>query len=131
MLGCDVAIFLTESAAYDLIVDTGGSGLFRVQTRFSQTGKEVPLRRIHSNSRGYVVKKTAAGSYDWLYILTGDGKEYLVRECLEGRNCITPKESDRLTGGMAEWSIALVLKTSNTQVFEGSNPSPSAPNCAT
>src|SRR5262245_36713514 len=30
-------------------------------------------------------------------------------------------------GGVAEWPIALVLKTSNAQAFEGSNPSPSAP----
>ena len=129
LMGYDVAILLTESAAYDLIVDAG-SNLYRVQTRFSRTGKEVPLRRIHSNSKGYVVKKTTAGAYDWLYVLTADGREYLIRECLEGRNCITLKESDRLTGGMAEWSMALVLKTSNTQVFEGSNPSPSAIDCS-
>ena len=28
-------------------------------------------------------------------------------------------------GGVAEWPIAPVLKTGNTKVFEGSNPSPS------
>src|SRR5262249_12759398 len=32
-----------------------------------------------------------------------------------------------LPGGMAERPIAPVLKTGNTKVFEGSNPSPSAP----
>jgi hypothetical protein len=124
-LGYDIALPLTESAAYDLIVDTG-DGLFRVQVRYSSTGKEVGLRRIHSNSNGYVVKKTLARSYDWLYIVTGDGKEYLIKECLEGRNCITPKESDRITGGVAERPMALVLKTSVPKGTEGSNPSPSA-----
>ena len=124
-LGYDVALPLTESAAYDLIVD-GGEGLYRVQVRFSRNGKEVGLRRIHSNSKGYVVKKTLRGAYDWLYILTADGREYLIKECMESRNCITPKESDRLVGGMAERPMALVLKTSNAQAFEGSNPSPSA-----
>src|SRR5262249_22342513 len=29
-------------------------------------------------------------------------------------------------GGMAEWPMALVLKTSNAQAFQGSNPCPSA-----
>src|SRR6516162_7401169 len=84
LLGYDVARPLTESAAYDLIVDTGAS-LYRVQVRFSRTGKAVGLRRIHSNSQGYVVKKTLAGAYDWLYILTADGREYLVKHCLHGR----------------------------------------------
>ncbi len=32
----------------------------------------------------------------------------------------------RESGGVAEWSIAPVLKTGVTQVTEGSNPSPSA-----
>jgi hypothetical protein len=95
LLGYDVARPLTESAAYDLIVDTGRM-LRRVQVRFSQTGKAVGLRRIHSNSRGYVVKKTVHGAYHWLYVLTGDGREYLIKKCLHGRNCITPSESHRI-----------------------------------
>lgn len=106
-MGYDVAMLLTESAAYDLVVDTGDK-LHRVQVRFSQTGKEIPLRRIHSNSKGYVVKKTTADAYDWLYVVTGDGKEYLIKECLEGRNCVTPKETDLITegwqSGRSHWS---------------------------
>ncbi len=126
LMGYDVAILLTESAAYDLIIDTGAN-LYRVQTRFSRTGKEVPLWRIHSNSKGYVVKKTAAGAYDWLYILTADGREYLIEECLEGRNCITPKESDRLVwkGGRVVDCTGLENQQ-RRKAFEGSNPSPSA-----
>jgi hypothetical protein len=95
-MGYDVATLITESAAYDIIVDTG-DGLFRVQARYwGGGGRAVDLRRIHSNSQGYVVKKTRPGAYDWLYILTVDGKEYLIRECLSGRRCVTPKERFRL-----------------------------------
>jgi len=55
MMGFDVAIPIIESAAYDLIIDTGEQ-LKRVQVRFCGV-RQVSLRRIHSNSKGYVVKK--------------------------------------------------------------------------
>lgn len=89
-LGIDVSIPLTESAAYDLIADDGVS-LNRVQVRFS-SGDEVDLRRIHSNSSGYVVKKTSLGAYDWIYILKSNGSEYLIKECLHGRRSIKPAQ---------------------------------------
>ena len=82
--GFDVSLPITESAAYDLIIDTN-EGLKRVQVRFTSTG-EVDLRRIHSNSKGYVIKKTKPNSYDWLYILTAQDKEYLLKECLTRRS---------------------------------------------
>lgn len=95
-MGYDVAKPLTESAAYDLIVDTG-EGLFRVQVRYwGGERREVELRRIHSNAQGYVIKKTSPGAYDWLYILAADGREYLLRHCLAGRRSVTPQESFRL-----------------------------------
>ena len=84
----DVALPLTESASYDLIVDTN-EGLKRVQVRYSSV-KEVALRRVHSNSRGYVVKKTKPNAYDWLYIFKSTGEEYLIKKCLANRNAITP-----------------------------------------
>lgn len=84
----DVALPLTESAAYDILVDDS-NGVWRVQVRFT-TGKEVDLRRIHSNSTGYVVKKTKPNAYDWLYVLDGEGKEYLIKKCLDGRRSIRP-----------------------------------------
>ena len=87
-LGFDVALPVTESAAYDLIVDTA-SGLKRVQVRYTNTG-EVELRRIHSNSKGYVIKKTKQDAYDWLYIYKETGEDYLVKECLVGRRSVTP-----------------------------------------
>lgn len=55
-LGFDVSLPITESAAYDLILDTP-NGLKRVQVRYASTS-DVDLRRIHSNSKGYVVKKS-------------------------------------------------------------------------
>ena len=93
-LGYDVALPITESAAYDIIVDSP-TGLKRVQVRFTSTF-EVDLRRIHSNSNGYVIKKTKENAYDWLYILKKGGNEYLINQCLDGRRSIKPMEKHLL-----------------------------------
>jgi hypothetical protein len=93
-MGYDVSIPFTESAAYDLIVDTGVE-LERVQVRYCSV-REVALRRIHSNSNGYVVKKTKEDSYDWLYVFKNTGEEYLIKQCLANRNSIVPTEEYRL-----------------------------------
>jgi len=95
MMGYDVSLPLTESAAYDLIADTG-EGLRRIQVRYC-SAREVALRRIHSNSKGYVVKKTKSGAYDWLYIYKNTGEEYLIKECLANRNSIVPSAKHLLT----------------------------------
>jgi len=89
-LGFDVSLPVTESAAYDLVVDNENQ-LYRVQVRYSSL-KDVELRRIHSNSQGYVIKKTKKNAYDWLYVLFPDGREYLVKQCLDGRRSIKPGE---------------------------------------
>ena len=100
-MGYDVSIPLTESAAYDLIVDDGGQ-LARVQCKFiGDRRREVDLRRIHSNSTGYVVKRTRAGSYDWLYVLDWENVEYLIRECLAERRSVTLQHAHKL-GAVAE-----------------------------
>lgn len=94
-MGFDVLIPLTESAAYDLVVDAEGE-LRRVQVRYA--GKDhVDLRRIHSNSKGYVVKKTKERVYDWLFVLTGEDKKYLIRQCFVGRRSVKPTEKDLLS----------------------------------
>ncbi|PIZ27589.1 MAG: hypothetical protein COY10_00570 [Candidatus Portnoybacteria bacterium CG_4_10_14_0_2_um_filter_43_36] len=93
-MGYDVALPLTESASYDLIVDIG-ENLKRVQVRYCGA-KEVALRRIHSNSKGYVVKKAKANAYDWLYIFKNTGEEYLIKKCLANRNSVTPTAEYRL-----------------------------------
>jgi PD-(D/E)XK endonuclease len=95
-MGFDVSIPLTESAAYDLIVDDGNK-LARVQCKFvNNDRRQVDLRRIHSNSFGYVVKRTIEGSYDWLFVLDGEGSEYLIKACLAGRRSVTLRDGDRL-----------------------------------
>ncbi len=82
----DVLLPLTESAAYDLVVDADGE-LKRVQVRYT-SGTEVDLRRIHSNSAGYVVKKTKQKAYDWLFVYN-DKDPYLLKECLHERRSVS------------------------------------------
>jgi hypothetical protein len=93
-LNFDVALPITESAAYDLVVDDDGV-MRRVQVRYCGNG-EVELRRIHSNSAGYVIKKTSQNAYDWLYILDVNHREYLIKACLDGRRSIRPKATQLL-----------------------------------
>ena len=100
-MGYDVSIPLTESAAYDLVVDDG-QRLMRVQCKFAKEPyRGVDLRRIHSNSAGYVVKRARAGSYDWLYVFDGHESEYLIKACLAGRRSVTLSDGHKL-GAVAE-----------------------------
>lgn len=94
--GWDVSIPLTESAHYDLIVDAEGE-LKRVQVKYTST-EAVDLRRVHSNSKGYVIKKSKDNSYDWLYILTAREEEYLIRKCLANRRSIKPTPENAFVG---------------------------------
>jgi hypothetical protein len=100
-MGWDVSIPVTESAAYDLVVDDGAV-LRRVQCKYCGSARrQVDLRQIHSNSGGYVVKLVPRDAYDWLYMLCKDGREYLVKECLYGRRSVTLSPA-YLLGAMAE-----------------------------
>ena len=94
-IGYDVSIPLTESAAYDLVVDADRH-LYRVQCKYI-SGRQVDLRRIHSNAGGFVVRRAAAGSDDWLYVLNAAGQEFLVKECLTGRRAFNPWSQHLLT----------------------------------
>ena len=95
-LGHDVAVPITESASYDLIVDCD-DGLKRVQVRYTSCDRgQVDLRRIHSNGTGYVVKKTKPNAYDWLYVLNDRGEQFLLKECLHDRRSWTPDEASVL-----------------------------------
>lgn len=93
-LGYDILLPVTESASYDIVVEKDGK-LHRIQVRYSSSG-EVDLRRVHSNSMGYVVKKTKVGAYDWLYILSPTSGEYLIKKCLVDRRSIKAAEAYRL-----------------------------------
>jgi hypothetical protein len=59
------------------------------------------LRQIHTDSRGFVVKRVPRDAYDWLYILAADGCQYLIRECLHGRRSVDLLAAHRL-GAVAE-----------------------------
>lgn len=96
-MGYDVSLPVTESAAYDLIVDDGS--LHRVQVKYT-SGKDVDLRNIHSNSSGYVVKRASKNCYDWLYVLNPSG-EFLLREFCTNPRSFRPNETHRL-GGVPE-----------------------------
>ena len=99
-MGYDVAIPLTESAAYDLV--DNGSQPARVQCKLvGGRRRQVDLRRIHSNSSGYVVKRTDEGSHNWLFVLDAGNAEYLIKECHAGRRSVTLKDTDNL-GAVAE-----------------------------
>lgn len=91
-LGYDVSLPVTESAKYDLIVDCGAGDLKRVQVKYSKL-RNVGLRRVHSNSQGYVVKMNAVNDYDWLYVFYKPSdtveEEYLFKECFAGRNAVS------------------------------------------
>jgi hypothetical protein len=89
-IGMDVSIPLTESAAYDIVVDNNHN-MKRVQVRFSNS-IDVELRRIHSNSKGYVINKTKVNAYDWLYVLSSTNKAYLFKKCFDGRRSIRLKD---------------------------------------
>ena len=87
--GWDVSLPLTESAPYDLVVDIDGK-FYRVQCKYSSSVC-VDLRRIHSNSKGYVVKKYLKEDFDWLYVLFSNGVEYLIKDSLAGRSTVNLK----------------------------------------
>lgn len=94
-MGYDVAVMITESAPYDLLVDTGEE-IKRVSVKYFG-GKDKPhlrLRKIHSNSQGYVVKRVKKNEYDWAYVYCADGREFLVREHPDAINAYNLKDSD-------------------------------------
>ena len=92
-LGYEVSLPITESATYDLIVDNG-ENLFRVQAKFlGETVKGVDMRRIHSNSKGYVVKRYKEGDYDWLYVYKDKGNTYISTDFILTQE-YRPKEKD-------------------------------------
>lgn len=93
-LGYDVATLITESARYDLIIDVEGK-LYRVQVKYCDA-PDVDLRNIHSNAKGYVIKKIKTNDFDWLYIYSPKKGEFLIKESLVGRSAIRPQEKYRI-----------------------------------
>lgn len=88
--GYAILLPLTESAAYDLVVEKNGV-FSKIQVKY-MTGNQVDLRRIHSNSKSYVVKKYKQHSFDMLFVYKSTGDCYLVQEDLSGRSTLNPKD---------------------------------------
>lgn len=76
-IGCDVAILISESAPYDIIVDDG-TGLYRVQVKYTKNWY-VDMRRIHSNSTGYVVRHYLDTDFDWLFVYNPEQGQFLIK----------------------------------------------------
>lgn len=97
-MGYSVALPISESRPYDLIVDDG-TKLHRVQVKYFG-GKGKPtfrMRRVHSNAQGYVVKVYEPTDFDWAYIYTATGKHYLLRSIPEGiKNTYTLRSTDEI-----------------------------------
>lgn len=101
-LGYDVAVPLTESAPYDLIVDTGDQ-LVRVQVKYTSRS-EVDLRNVHHTAKQRVVKKYERGAFDWLFVYWPAHGDYLIKTSLAGRCSIRMQDDFRLESGMDEES---------------------------
>lgn len=86
---------ISESTSYDLIAESDGI-CYRVQVKYARDIGQVGLRRVHSNSTGYVTKKAAFNAYDWLYVVTPDRRQYLRKECLHGRSTVKMLEGERV-----------------------------------
>ena len=93
-MGFDVSLPITESGAYDMIVDDG-SGLHRVQCKYSSRAKaEVNLRKHYTNTKsGYTTQHYIEGSYDWLYVYNPAYGEFLFKSCITGTTKCLSKEN--------------------------------------
>lgn len=78
--GYGVLLPISESAPYDLAVDDG-KRLYKIQVKYSKN-KDVDMRRVYYNSKGYVVNLYQPGDFDWLFV-HHDGKNFLVKEGFE------------------------------------------------
>lgn len=80
--GHPVAIPLTDSQDYDLIVEVNGLKKIQVKTTKHKTASglyEVGLRVLGGNSRtNYIHKHAHELDYDSLFVVTGDGAFYLI-----------------------------------------------------
>jgi len=120
-MGYDVSLPITESASYDLIVDDGIK-LFKVQVKYS-SDICVDLRRIHSNSKGYVVKFYNHSDFDWLYVYNPKLGSFLIKDDLSNRSTINLNDKYKLEVARLDEEIA--LKATEGKTFGGSSPSAS------
>ena len=83
-VGATVLIPLTDSQDYDLVVEGTDSKLYKVQVKTTDYleksgGYTVGLKQQGGNSKHNYIHKTADQiCYDLLFVLTGDGAEYII-----------------------------------------------------
>jgi hypothetical protein len=82
-IGVEVAIPLTDTQPYDLIVEDGDHCLHRVQvkttTQRDRSGAFlVPLRTTGCNTKAVVRRNFDSSDYEWLFVVCGDACAYLI-----------------------------------------------------
>lgn len=95
-VGAEVAIPLTDTQRYDLMIDNG-NGLERVQVK-TTTMKEgnsyvVHLRTIGGNKSQVIMRPFDPSDYEWLFVVCGDATAYLIPSAV-----ITSRQSMSLGG---------------------------------
>ena len=90
--GYTISLPITESAEYDLVIEKEGK-IERVQVKYSKR-EDIDLRKIHSNSKGYVIKKYSKNAFDVLAVVKPTEECYLIRRSIEGRSYIRPKKEE-------------------------------------
>ncbi|MGH9041231.1 MAG: group I intron-associated PD-(D/E)XK endonuclease [Acidimicrobiia bacterium] len=80
-IGVDVAIPLTDTQRYDLVIDNG-QGLERVQVKTTTMkqgrGYSVHLRTVGGNKSQVVSRAFHPSDYDWRFVVCGDATAYLI-----------------------------------------------------
>jgi hypothetical protein len=80
-IGIDVAIPLTDTQRYDLVIDRGDR-LERVQVKTTTMkqghGYSVHLRTIGGNKSQVVSREFHPSDYEWLFVVCGDATAYLI-----------------------------------------------------
>jgi PD-(D/E)XK nuclease superfamily protein len=80
-IGVDVAIPLTDTQRYDLVIDRGDR-LERVQVKTTAMkqghGYAVHLRTLGGNKSQVVAREFHPSDYEWLFVVCGDATAYLI-----------------------------------------------------
>lgn len=90
--GYTVSIPLTDSQAYDLLVDDGVVKKVQVKTSTSRSSSgsyEVGLRTLGGNQSFHTIKKFDAAAVDLLFIVTEERKYLIPSDRVQGKSSIT------------------------------------------
>jgi hypothetical protein len=91
-IGSSVAIPLTDTQRYDLIIDDG-DGLQRVQVKTTTMkqghGYVVHLKTVGGNRTQLNVRPFHPSDYEWLFVVCGDATAYLIpTDAITARTCL-------------------------------------------